>query len=103
MRRSDRIDAAPSGEDRLTRLVRIALIAIVLFALEWRLMEPGRVAADPELRPMPWAILALLAPMALGVWAFELASRERRGFHADFLWGVLVASLAYVGALLALR
>ncbi|TFH21095.1 MAG: hypothetical protein E4H03_11160 [Myxococcales bacterium] len=103
MRRPDRIDDAPSGSDRLTRLVRISLITIVQFALEWRLMDPGRIATAPELRPMPWAILALLVPTALGVWAFELATRERAGFKADFLWGVLVASLAYVGALLALR
>jgi len=103
MRRPDTTDLAPAGDDVLTRLVRISLIAVVLFALEWRLMDPGAIAANPELRPMPWAILALLAPMALGVWTFELAMRERAGFKADFLWAVLVASLAYVAALLVLR
>lgn len=103
MKRPDIVQRAASGDDRLTRLVRIVLVCLVVFAIEWRLADPNVVAADPALRPMPWAVLALLAPMALGVWTFELATRERPGPQADLLWGVLIASLGYVGALLLAR
>jgi len=103
MKRPDSTDRAPAADNPLTRIVRIVLIALVVYAVEWRMLNPQTVSADPNLRPMPWAILALLAPMAIGVWAFELATRDRPGTKTDALWGVLGASLAYVITLLVAR
>jgi hypothetical protein len=103
MKRPDSTDRAPEADNPLTRIVRIVLIALVVYAVEWRMLNPQTVSADPNLRPMPWAILALLAPMAIGVWAFELATRDRPGTKTDALWGVLGASLAYVITLLVAR
>ncbi len=103
MKRPNPTDRAPEADNPLTRIVRIVLIALVVYAIEWRMLDPQTVSADPNLRPMPWAILALLAPMAIGVWAFELATRDRPGTKTDALWGVLGASLAYVITLLVAR
>lgn len=103
MKRPNPTDRAPEADNPLTRIVRIVLIALVVYAIEWRMLDPQTVSADPNLRPMPWAILALLAPMAIGVWAFEIATRDRPGTKTDALWGVLGASLAYVITLLVAR
>ncbi len=82
----------------LRRLPRIGAVAVVVFAIEWRLLE--RVAAGPLERGLPWALIALMAPLALGVWAFEATSVGRPSFKGDGLWAILLATIVTVVLLL---
>jgi len=96
---SEQLSPSPEGQ-RATRLFRIGVIAAVVLGTEWSLVDPTVVSANPDLRPIPWAMLCLLFPIALGVWAYEVTSQDVSQLKADFLWSVLVGSLFYVGVAL---
>jgi hypothetical protein len=49
---------------------------------------------------VPWAMLALLVPVAIGAWAFEVAAKHRSPVKSDVLWSVLCGTLAYMIVLL---
>jgi hypothetical protein len=85
---------------RATRVFRIAVIAAVVLGAEWSLADPAAVSANPDLRPLPWAMLCLLFPIALGVWAYEVTSQDVSQLKADFLWSVLVGTLCYAAVAL---
>ena len=78
----------------LRRLPRIGAAAVVVLAVEWRLLE--RAAEGPLARGLPWALIALMVPLALGVWAFEATSEGRPSFKADGPWAILLATIAAV-------
>ena len=85
---------------RATRLLRIALTALVAFGFEWRLAGPKVLEAQPEISAIPYALLALSPVFALGAWAYEVTSSGELDFKADLLWGLLIATLAYLGFVL---
>ena len=72
------------------------MIAPLVLAVEWRVADPRTIAADPELSAMPWAMLALLFPMALGVWTYEVTAEQVGEFKADLLRAVLAGTSVYV-------
>jgi len=78
-----------------TRTLRILVLAVLVLGVEWRLAEPSVIAADPERWVIPWAMLAVMFPVALGVWAFESDKRRRHGYPLDLLWAVLVGTVSY--------
>ena len=80
-----------------TRILRISLTSLVVVGIEWRVADPIASAHSRDLAPTPWAMLALLFPVALGVWAYEVASHDKVDLKADLLWGVLIGTLCYVG------
>ncbi len=80
---------------RATRTLRIALFASLVLGLEWRFADPITVSADSELWPIPYSMLFLCFPFALGVWAFEVTS-ARASAKSDALWAVLGGTLVYV-------
>jgi hypothetical protein len=84
------------GVDRGTRLLRIGMIALVVFGLQWRFAEPSDVAAHRERFATPWAMMALLPVLGLGAWAYEVTGRARLDFKADVIWGVLLATTVYL-------
>ena len=84
-------------------LPRIAAIAAVVLFVEWSVADPARIAAHPELSPLPFALLAIMFPIGLVVWAMHASTGERYGAKLDFLWGVLVGTVGYVVASLAIR
>ncbi len=95
------MEAGTTGSDtptpeRAGRVIRVALVAFIVLGLEWRLAHPARIANDPDLWPTPWAMLFILVPVALGIWAFEATSQGRPGLKVDGLWGLLVGTLCYV-------
>ncbi|RMF22016.1 MAG: hypothetical protein D6760_08295 [Deltaproteobacteria bacterium] len=87
----------PAGLAR--RLPRILLLAVLVFAVEWRLLAGA--ADGPMGRGLPWALLALMVPVGIGVWTFEATSTGKPSFKTDGLWAVLVATVAAVVLLLA--
>ncbi len=91
---------SPAKTDRATRVVRVAAISAVVLGLEWRLADPETILSDPVLRITPWAMLALLFPVAIGVWTFEIAGKHRSAVKADLLWSVLVGTFLYLAVLL---
>jgi len=86
-----------NGEATAARVFRITLVSSVVLGIEWSIANPSAVAASTDLGPLPWALLALLVPVALGAWAFEMTAAGRGSrFHPDYLWGVLLGTLCYV-------
>ena len=77
-----------------TRILRIGAMAAAVLTLEWRAGPPAVIASDPTRGAIPWALLALMVPMVVGVWTFEVAS-PRPGLKTDVLWALLVGTLAY--------
>jgi len=77
------------------RTLRIAAVAVLVLGIEWRLAEPSVVAGDPQRWAIPWAMLAVMVPVALGVWVFEGDKRRNLGFRLDLLWGLLIGTLSY--------
>ena len=90
-----------NSSDRATRLVRVAAISTVVLGIEWRLADPDTILGDPVLRLTPWALLALLVPVSVGVWTFEVAGKHRSPIRSDLLWSVVGGTLLYLGVLLA--
>jgi hypothetical protein len=90
------IPIAPTSS-RATRLLRIGMIALVVFGLEWRLANPNDIAAHADLYATPWAMLALLPIFALGAWTYEATGRGGGDTKGDVVWGVLVALTVYLG------
>jgi len=91
-----------SSSSRTTRLIRIAMIAAVVFGVSWRLANPADIAADADLYATPWAMLALLPVFALGAWTYEVTGRGEVDVKGDVIWGVLLALTAYLGLTAAL-
>lgn len=83
------------------RILRIGLMALAVLALEWRLAPPALIAGDPERSAIPLALLALMVPMVVGVWTFEVAS-PRAGLKTDLLWALLVGTACYASLSLVL-
>ena len=75
-------------------------MAILVVGIEWRLADPRSVAATPELRGLPWALLAILFPLALGAWTFCVTSTGKPTLKEDLIWAVLVGTLVYLGVFL---
>lgn len=84
-----------------TRILKIAAVAVVVLGLEWRLAAPESIASDPERWPIPWAMLAVMFPVGLAVWAFEHDERRRGDARIDLLWGLLLGTLGYCTMALA--
>ncbi len=82
------------------RLARIALGAALVAAAEWRLL--ARAAGESLGGALPWALAALLVPLGIGAWAFEVTAGGRISLKIDALWA-LVAGSAAVAAILLLR
>lgn len=80
------------------RVFRIAALAALVFAVEWRMASPFAIATEPTLRWTPWSLLFLMFPVALGVWAYEATDTSGGLFKVDFLWAVLAGTLGYVAA-----
>ena len=87
---------ASKAADRGTRRLRISMVALIVFGLEWRFAEPSEVAAHGERFAIPWAMAALLPVFALAAWAYEVTGRGGLDFKADLVWGVLIATVAYL-------
>jgi hypothetical protein len=85
------------------RLARVVGVALVVLAVEYNIADPSMIAADERLAPLPFALLALLVPLALGVWTLTVSSGSQIRYKADFLWGVLFGTLCYVGVSLIVR
>jgi hypothetical protein len=85
---------------RATRVLRIAAMAVVVAGAEWRLADPHKIAATPELRGLPWALLAILFPLALGAWAFSVTGTGKPTFKEDLMWAVLAGTLVYLALFL---
>jgi hypothetical protein len=83
---------------RGTRWLRVSMVALIVFGLEWRFADPSSVAAHGERFAIPWAMAALLPVFALGAWAYEVTGRGGLDFKADLIWGVLIATLGYLAA-----
>ncbi|MFT4569491.1 MAG: hypothetical protein ACI8TX_002557 [Hyphomicrobiaceae bacterium] len=85
----------PAGSNA-TRLLQAAAIAVVVFGIEWRMADPYAIALDPQLWPLPYSMLFMMLPVALGAWAFEATSNGKPGFRVDALRGILAGTLSYV-------
>jgi hypothetical protein len=92
----------PAG-GRATRLLRAAVVAVVVFGVEWRMADPHVIAVHPQLWPLPLSMLFMMVPVALGVWAYEAVAEGNPGFKVDLLRGILGGTLGYVALSLALR
>ncbi len=77
------------------RAIRIAGVAVLVLGIEWRLADPAAIASDPERFSVPWAMLAVMFPIAIGLWAFEANNVGGRDFRLDTLWGVFVGTIVY--------
>jgi hypothetical protein len=86
----------PDGQ-RATRAVRIIAMSLLVLGIEWGLADPAVIAADPQRWPIPYSMLCMIAPMTLGIWAFENTSDGYGGFRLDALWSIVVGTLLYVG------
>lgn len=82
-------------------MLRIALIALVVFGLQWRFADPLTIVEDPERSAIPWAMAALLPIFGLGAWTYEVVASQAGGFKADALWAVFVATLFYLATVAA--
>jgi len=82
-------------------MMRVALVALVVFGLQWRFADPLTIIADAERSAIPWAMAALLPIFALGAWTYEVAAVETGGFKADALWGLLAATVCYLATVVA--
>lgn len=96
-------EAAIKDDRKATRLLRAAAIGLVVFGIEWRMADPYEIAVHPQLWPLPFSMLFMMLPVALGVWAFEVTSGGRPGFKVDALRGILLGTLSYVAVNLAIR
>ncbi len=90
-------------DDVATGVLRAACIALIVFGIEWRMADPYVIASHPQLWPLPWSMLFMMLPVALGAWAFQVTSEGRPGFKVDLLRGVLAGTLAYVIANAVIR
>jgi hypothetical protein len=89
---------ATKAADRGTRSLRISMAALIVFGLEWRFAEPSAVVTDGARFAIPWAMAALLPVFALAAWAYEATGRGGLDFKTDLVWGVLIATVAYLAA-----
>ena len=86
----------PSPDARATRVLRSALVFLVVLGLERRFADPAEVATGPARLGTPWAMLALLPVFGLGLWTYEMTSDGGPDFKSDLLWGVFLATACYV-------
>jgi hypothetical protein len=95
----DPLEIVPMGGSttRASRVLRIGLVAAIVFGISWRLANPNDIAKDADLYATPWAMLALLPVFALGAWAYEVTGRGKVEVKADVVWGVLIALTLYLG------
>ncbi len=77
-----------------SRLLRVAALTAAVLIVEWRLAPPAAIAADPEREAIPWAVMALMVPLVIGVWTFEFAS-PRPGLKTDTLWALVLGTFVY--------
>lgn len=91
------MDFVPDG-NRAGRVLRIGALTLVVLGIEWRLADPHVLAQDADLWPVPYSMLCMLAPMALGLWAFEKTPDGYSGARLDALWAVVLGTLLYVVA-----
>ncbi len=82
------------------RAPRIGLLAFVVFAVEWRLLGAGAGVDETLQRVLPWSLAALLVPVAIGAWAFDVTSSAARPLKADLLWAVVIATATTVAAMI---
>lgn len=90
------------GGRRKRRPVRVMFMTVVVLSLEWHLVGSGDIASDPARSAIPWAMLALSLPLALGVWVFGTTSQGAKGLKLDALWALLLGTVLFsVAALIA--
>jgi hypothetical protein len=95
---------AAIGASRATRVLRIVIFFVLVLGVEWRVADPATIGMRRETAPLPWALLAVLVPVALGTWAYEVTSVDQRSpVKADLLWGVLAGTLCYVALAFSYR
>ena len=59
--------------------------------------NPDVLAHNPESLAIPYAIAALVPVIGLGAWAYEATSDGKLDIKSDVLWGVLFATICYLG------
>ena len=82
-------------------MLRISLIGLVVFGLQWRFANPLTIGQDAERSAIPWAMAALLPIFGLGAWTYEMTAAGDDRSKADGLWAVFVATLFYLAVVLS--
>jgi|GEM_PF-1291102 hypothetical protein len=82
-----------SGGRGRGRALRIVALSVLVYTIEWGMVSPLELAGDPQRMAIPWAMLSLSGPLALGVWTWETTGQS--GTRLTVMWAALLGTVVY--------